>query len=77
MTFGTPVVAPNFGVFRELLEGSDNEFYEPRNSKAMADAIMRLSQKRSEKIRHSNLDRFSTWGWDRILDRLIARLNDD
>jgi beta-1,4-mannosyltransferase len=77
MTFGTPVVAPDYSVFRELLEGSDNEFYEPRNSKAMADAIMRISQKGAEKIRNSNLNRFSTWGWDRILDRLIARLNAD
>ncbi len=75
MTFGTPVVAPDYGVFTELLNGSENELYEPGNARALASAITRLSQKQAEDVRRSNLLRFKDWGWQNITDCLIARLN--
>jgi glycosyltransferase involved in cell wall biosynthesis len=75
MTFGTPVIAPNFGVFREGLQESENELYEPGDAKDLAAAITRLSQKPTDSVRSSNLDRFKDWGWKQIIDSVLGRLN--
>lgn len=74
MTFGTPVIAPDYGVFRELLGNSENELYIPGSSKDLAAAIVRLSKKQPVKTRQANLDQFKDWGWERIVDRFIDRL---
>lgn len=72
MTFGTGVVAPDCGVFRETLSGSMNELYAAGDPDAMAKAITRLAVKDAEAVRESNLALAADWGWPRGVDRILA-----
>ena len=74
MTFGTGIVAPDCGGFRETLAGSMNELYAPGDAHAMAAAITRLAAKDPDEVRASNLALSSDWGWTRGVDRILGRL---
>ena len=74
MTFGTGVIAPDCGVFRETLTGSMNELYAVGDSEAMAQALTRLAAKDSAAVRASNLALAADWGWPRGVERILAAL---
>jgi beta-1,4-mannosyltransferase len=74
MTFGTPLVAPNFGVFAEMIGTSDNELYAPGEVAAAARAIERLAAKSLDEVRSSNHALASNWGWESALGQLLDRL---
>ena len=72
MTFGTGLVAPDCGVFREKLAGSMNELYAPGDAADMARAISRLAAKKPEGVRAANLALAADWGWPRAVERILA-----
>lgn len=74
MTFGTGIVAPDCGVFREMLAGSMNELYAPGDAGAMATAIGRLAGKDPNAVRASNLDLSADWSWQRGVSRILGAL---
>ena len=74
MTFGTSVVAPDCGVFRETLAGSMNELYTAGDPGAMAKAITRLAAKDAETVRTGNLTLAADWGWPRGVTRILSAL---
>jgi glycosyltransferase involved in cell wall biosynthesis len=74
MTFGTGIVAPDCGVFRETLIGSMNERYTPGSADEMAKAIARLATKNPVDVRTSNLALSADWGWPRGVERIMAAL---
>ena len=74
MTFGTGVVAPDCGVFSEILSGSMNELYRPGNADALAHAIGRLAAKDTDAVRASNLTLSADWGWDHGVEKILAAL---
>ena len=75
MTFGTGIVAPDCGVFREMLAGSMNELYAPGNAGAMAAAIARLAGKNQSDVRASNLSLSADWGWSRGVARILGAVS--
>jgi glycosyltransferase involved in cell wall biosynthesis len=74
MTFGTGIVAPDCGVFRETLAGSMNELYAPGSAADMAKAITRLAAKSPAEVRTANLALSADWGWARGVERIMAAL---
>ncbi len=74
MTFGTGVVAPDCGVFREMLTGSMNELYAPGSAGEMAQAITRLADKNPADVGVSNRMLSADWGWRRGVERIMAAL---
>lgn len=74
MTFGTGIVAPDCGVFREMLAGSMNELYAPGNAADMARAITRLAAKSPAEVRTANLALSADWGWSLAVARILATL---
>jgi glycosyltransferase involved in cell wall biosynthesis len=74
MTFGTGIVAPDCGVFRETLAGSINELYAPGSADDMAKAIARLAAKSPAEVRTANLALSADWGWARSVERIVAAL---
>lgn len=74
MTFGTPVVGPNHGVFREMLGGSSNGLYDAGDPANMARAIERVAAHGSTAVRAENLVLASNWGWSHALDKLLSGL---
>ena len=74
MTLGTGIVAPDCGVFREMLSGSMNELYAPGNADDMAKAITRLAAKNPADVRAANLALSAKWGWPRAIEHILAAL---
>ena len=74
MTFGTGIVAPDCGVFREMLGVSLNELYAPGNADDMAKAIARLAAKNPDEVRKSNLALSTDWGWPHGVARIMTAL---
>lgn len=72
MTFGTGIVAPDCGVFREMLAASMNELYAPGNADALAKALARLAEKNPAEVRASNLALSADWGWPAAIERIMA-----
>lgn len=72
MTFGTGIVAPDCGVFRETLAGSMNELYAPGNADDMTRAITRLAAKAPADVRSANLSLSADWGWSGAIERVLA-----
>ncbi len=75
MTFGTGIVAPDCGVFRETLAGSMNALYAAGDPGAMATAIARLVAKDAEAVRANNLALAEQWGWRRGVSRILSALS--
>lgn len=74
MSMGTPIVAPDYGLYREYLAGSENELYEPGNPNGLARAIERVAGKDREAVRISNLALSKGWGWSSIVDQILAQV---
>ncbi len=74
MTFGTGIIAPDCGVFREMLSDSMNELYVPGDAGSMAKAISRLAAKNPDDVRTSNLELSKDWNWRNAAMRLLAAL---
>jgi glycosyltransferase involved in cell wall biosynthesis len=74
LTFGTGIVAPDCGVFREMLSGSMNELYAPGDAGAMAAAISRLAAKDPDAVRAANRVLAADWDWSKAAARLLAAL---
>lgn len=74
MTFGTGIVAPDCGVFREMLSGSTNERYAPGDAGAMAKAVNQLAAKNPDDVRAANRTLAADWGWPNAAARLLAAL---
>lgn len=74
MTFGTGIVAPDCGVFREMLAGSMNELYAPGDPAALAKAITRLAAKNPAEVRASNLALSADWGWAHGVEKIMTAL---
>jgi glycosyltransferase involved in cell wall biosynthesis len=70
MTFGTPIVAPDYGIYRETIATPANELYEPRNAEAMARAIRAQSAKDPAEALAANRALAAGFGWDGILDQI-------
>jgi glycosyltransferase involved in cell wall biosynthesis len=75
MTFGTGIIAPDCGVFREMLSGSMNELYAPGDAAAMAGAINRLAAKDPDDVRAANRALAADWDWSKAAARLLAALD--
>lgn len=73
MTFGTPLIAPDHGVYREFLAGTDNLLYRPADPASLADALRQLPALKSETVRGSNRDRATAWGCDVIVRAILDR----
>lgn len=70
MTFGTPLVAPDYGIYSEMLKDDANTLYEPGNAEALAQAIRTQAGKDSAAATAANLARAADFGWDGILERM-------
>jgi glycosyltransferase involved in cell wall biosynthesis len=76
MTFGTPMAAPDYGIYREYLSSSENELYRPADAAALGRAIERLSNRSGEQVRASNLALAADWGWRSIVERIVERVGE-
>jgi glycosyltransferase involved in cell wall biosynthesis len=76
MTFGTPLIAPHFGVFAEMIGTSDNILYTPGDASSAARAIERLATKPLPDVRRSNRVLAGKWGWETALGRLLAGIDE-
>ena len=65
MALGTPIVAPDYGVFTEHLGGTANELYQPDNHRAMAAAIGEIAKRDRAEISAANASCALSWGWDK------------
>lgn len=74
MTFGTPLVAPDYGIWQEYLAGTPNELYTPADAAALARAVERLAAKPAAQTRASNRQLASAWGWPHVVDRILERI---
>lgn len=74
MTFGTPLIVPDFGTFSGLLGNSLNKFYKSGDPVSMSAAIAAVQRSDCEAIRRDNLRIVSEWGWDKALPRLLQAL---
>ena len=72
MTFGTGIVAPDCGVFREMLGASLNELYKPGDPDDLAKAIARLAAKDRDEVHASNLALSASWGWPEGVERILT-----
>ncbi len=70
MTFGTPLVAPDQGVFREMLGGSSNGLYPPGDARSMTAATDGVARNVAG-TRAANLAMASSWGWTHALGELL------
>lgn len=75
-TFGTPVIAPDYGVFTELLSGTGNKLYPVASPEGVGKAISELSSSDLENLRRDNLKLAEHWDYSEIITRIIdaARL---
>jgi glycosyltransferase involved in cell wall biosynthesis len=68
LTFGTAVIAPDYGVCRERLAMSANSLYTAGDSSELAQALRRQIGRDPVQVRSSNLDLIrSTGGWSNII----------
>jgi glycosyltransferase involved in cell wall biosynthesis len=74
MTFGTPLAAPDYGVFSETLAGAGNELYAPGDARSLASAIGRIAASDLGTRRASNRAHAMNWGWDTAVARIMERL---
>lgn len=65
MSLGTPIVAPEYGVFAEHLGETMNVLYQSGNHRAMASAIEEIAKRDRAKISAANASRALNWGWDK------------
>lgn len=72
MTFGTPLIAPDYGVYREMLTGSANALYTPGDARALAAAIGRMREKPGDEVRAANRAIAAGWGCDQLVERTIG-----
>ena len=72
MTFGTPMVVPDYGVFREMLQGSGNGLYAPGDAASMAQAIASVASQDGRILTQNNTAIARDWGWSRALDKLLS-----
>ena len=75
MTFGTPLMAPDCGVFREVLAGSANGLYAPGNAKALTHIVETMAKKNLPEVRQQNLSIAASWGWDRAVPKIMGALS--
>lgn len=76
MTFGTPLVAPRYGMYVEYLEGTPNVLYEPNNASDLSRALELLRFRPRESIVSTNLACASTWGWEKALAVCLPTIMD-
>lgn len=74
MTFGTPLVAPRYGIYSEYLADTENELYEPGDACDLAVAIERLAKRDRNSVTLANRDCASEWGWPGILEMILPKL---
>jgi glycosyltransferase involved in cell wall biosynthesis len=76
MACGCAVICSDIPVFQEVTDGAA-EFFEPNNSKALAEAVNRLTSQRLVALRSDGIARSSQFSWDgsaRVLSQLIDDL---
>ncbi len=64
---GTPIIAPDYGAFREYLGNTSNVLYKTGDATSLAAAIETMASRKSEEISQENSALAATWTWDRIL----------
>jgi hypothetical protein len=72
ITVGTPIVAPLYGIYAEYLTGTGNELYKPGDSRDLARAIDRISQRDRNTLSGQNRQIAANWGWHEILKKCLA-----
>lgn len=75
LTFGTAVIAPDYGIYRETVPLPANALYEPGNPEALAKAIRAQAAKNSADVTAANLAACGAFGWDNILERVWPALD--
>ncbi|MEH2535993.1 glycosyltransferase involved in cell wall biosynthesis [Bradyrhizobium sp. AZCC 1588] len=68
LTFGTPLVAPAYGINEETLRGTRNQLYRPGDARSLGAAISRSLDTNLEDARVENLVLSQGFGWSSILD---------
>lgn len=74
MTFGTPIVAPDCGVFRETLLREANGLYAVGDPGEAARELERVARMDAAGARSANLAHTAGWGWASAIHRLIPGL---
>jgi glycosyltransferase involved in cell wall biosynthesis len=74
LTFGTPVIAPDYGVNSEVLANTMNALYFPGDARSLAAAISHMSTADSILAREENLKLARRLGWSAILDKIWGRI---
>ncbi|MCK1642987.1 hypothetical protein IVA95_36870 [Bradyrhizobium sp. 157] len=70
LTFGTPLIAPAYGINAEVLLGTKNHLYQPGNAHSLSAAILRSLNTDLEDARVQNLEMSREFGWSNILDEI-------
>lgn len=74
MTFGTPMVVPNYGVYAEYLPDSGCAFYPPNDARGLAEAIERLAAQDRDELVRRNRDAARDWGWPGNLAAILTEV---
>ncbi|NKC11123.1 MAG: glycosyltransferase [Gammaproteobacteria bacterium] len=72
MTFGPVVVAPDEGVFREFLQGTENPLYVPGDPYTLASALDEALAMDHEAMAVRNRSIGAAWTWERIAGQCLA-----
>ena len=73
MTFGTPIVAPDSGTFRELLTNTRNSLYQAGSANALCKALTTQSEKSTDEVRAANQAIAADWGWETVVREIILQ----
>jgi glycosyltransferase involved in cell wall biosynthesis len=71
-SFGTPIVAPNVGVFSEALADTENGLYNPGDVQSLAKSFEAMAERDRVEIRRANRRLADRWDWPSIVAECLA-----
>lgn len=72
VTFGTPMVVPDYGVYAEHLRDAGCVFYPPGDARGLAAAIERAAGEDHDVLVRRNRAVAEDWGWDPAVAEIVA-----
>lgn len=75
ITFGTPMVVPDYGVYAEYLRDSGCAFYPPHQALGLAAAIEQIAEQDHDELVRRNHGIARDWGWAGNLAAILSELN--
>jgi glycosyltransferase involved in cell wall biosynthesis len=72
LEMGIPIVAPDFGMFRETLSGTPNALYAPGDPRSCAQALAAALRVSRSEVSDANQKIVSDWGWQTAVPMYVS-----